>query len=83
MPADARSARLGRAARTRPATSQSPLTPDERKQRGAPSRLLALDQVADAVVRLATDESLQGRVLVWWSEDEPHLIPWGDVGYAG
>jgi len=59
-----------------------PLTPAERKQRGAPSRLLELDQVAGAVVRLATDESLHGRVLVWWSEDEPRLIPWGDVGYA-
>ena len=59
-----------------------PLTPEERKQRGAPSRLLALDQVAGAVMRLATDESLYGRVLVWWSEDEPRLIPWKDVGYA-
>jgi len=59
-----------------------PLTPCERKLRGAPSRLLELDQVADAVVRLASDESLHGRVLVWWSEDEPRLIPWGDLGYA-
>jgi len=59
-----------------------PLTPEERKHRGAPSRLLQLDQVADAVVRLATDKSLHGRVMVWWSEDEPRLIPWGDVGYA-
>jgi NAD(P)-dependent dehydrogenase (short-subunit alcohol dehydrogenase family) len=58
-----------------------PLTPEERQQRGAPSRLLDLDQVAEAVVRLATDESLYGRVLVWWSEDEPHLIPWADPGY--
>jgi hypothetical protein len=57
-------------------------TPEERIERGAPSRLLELEQVADAVVRLATDESLHGRVMVWWSEDEPRLIPWGDVGYA-
>jgi NAD(P)-dependent dehydrogenase (short-subunit alcohol dehydrogenase family) len=63
-------------------TYWEPLTAAERKQRGAPSRLLELDQVADAVVRLATDESLHGRVMVWWSEDEPRLIPWGDVGYA-
>lgn len=63
-------------------TYWEPLTPEERKQRGAPSRLLDLAQVADAVVRLATDESLHGRVLVWWPEDEPRLIPWGDVGYA-
>jgi NAD(P)-dependent dehydrogenase (short-subunit alcohol dehydrogenase family) len=38
-------------------------TPDERIERGAPSRLLSLDQVADAVVRLATDESLHVRVM--------------------
>jgi len=58
-----------------------PLTPAERHQRGAPSRLLELEQVAGAVVRLATDESLHGRVLVWWSEDQPGLIPWADPGY--
>jgi 3-oxoacyl-[acyl-carrier protein] reductase len=63
-------------------TYWEPLTPEARKERGAPSRLLELDQVADAVMRLATDESLHGRILVWWSEDEPRLIPWGDVGYA-
>jgi len=59
-----------------------PLTPEERRQRGAPSRLLELEQVAAAVLRLATDESLYGRVLVWWSEDDPGLIPWADPGYA-
>ncbi|HTQ56596.1 MAG TPA: SDR family oxidoreductase [Bryobacteraceae bacterium] len=58
-----------------------PLTPEQRRQRGAPSRLLELSQVADAVVRLATDESLHGRVMVWWSEDQPRLIPWADRGY--
>jgi NAD(P)-dependent dehydrogenase (short-subunit alcohol dehydrogenase family) len=59
-----------------------PLTPEERRARGAPQRLLQLDEVADAVVRLATDESLAGRVLVWWSDDSPGLIPWRDAGYA-
>jgi NAD(P)-dependent dehydrogenase (short-subunit alcohol dehydrogenase family) len=58
-----------------------PLTPEQRKERGAPSRLLSLEEVAGATVRLATDESLCGRILVWWSEDEPRLIPWGDRGY--
>jgi hypothetical protein len=37
--------------------------------------------VAEAVVRLADDASLAGRVLVWWSEDAPQLIQWGDRGY--
>ncbi len=57
------------------------LTPPERAERGVPSRLLTTDQVADAVVRLADDSSLAGRVLVWWSEDAPQLIQWGDRGY--
>jgi NAD(P)-dependent dehydrogenase (short-subunit alcohol dehydrogenase family) len=57
------------------------LTPSERVERGVPSRLLTTDQVADAVVRLAEDVSLAGRVLVWWSEDAPQLIQWGDRGY--
>lgn len=59
-----------------------PLTSEERQARGAPRRLLQLEEVADAVVRLVTDESLAGRVLVWWSEDAPGLIPWCDPGYG-
>jgi len=33
------------------------------------------------VVGLATDDSMNGRVVVWWSEDPPRLIRWGDRGY--
>jgi len=58
------------------------LTPAERLERGVPSRLLTTAQVADAVVRLATDEALAGRVMLWWSEDAPRLIEWADRGYA-
>lgn len=57
------------------------LTASQRAERGVPSRLLTTEQVAAAVVRLATDVSLAGRVLVWWSEDAPQLIEWGDRGY--
>ncbi len=57
------------------------LTPDERGARGVPARLLTTDQISDAVVRLAENRSLTGRVLVWWSEDAPRLIEWGDRGY--
>jgi NAD(P)-dependent dehydrogenase (short-subunit alcohol dehydrogenase family) len=57
------------------------LTPQERTARGVPSRLLTTDQISEAVVRLAEDTSLAGRVLVWWSEDSPRLIEWGDRGY--
>jgi NAD(P)-dependent dehydrogenase (short-subunit alcohol dehydrogenase family) len=58
------------------------LTPQQRAERAVPSRLLQVDEVAEAVFRLATDDSLYGRVLVWWSEDSPGLIALGDCGYA-
>jgi NAD(P)-dependent dehydrogenase (short-subunit alcohol dehydrogenase family) len=57
------------------------LTPTERTARKMPARLLTTDQISDAVVRLAENRSLAGRVLVWWSEDAPRLIEWGDRGY--
>jgi len=57
------------------------LTHAERVERNVPSRLLTIDQVSEAVVRLAEDRALAGRVLVWWSEDAPYLIEWGDRGY--
>jgi NAD(P)-dependent dehydrogenase (short-subunit alcohol dehydrogenase family) len=58
------------------------LTSDERAARGVPSRLLTTAEISEAVVRLAEDRSLFGRVLVWWSEDVPRLIEWGDRGYS-
>jgi len=57
------------------------LTPAEREERGVPARLLSTDEVADIVVRLATDRSLSGRIVAWWSDQEPRLIEWGDRGY--
>jgi hypothetical protein len=44
--------------------------------------LLTPEQIADAVVRLVTDETLAGRVMLWWSEDAPRMIRWGDRGYS-
>jgi hypothetical protein len=58
------------------------LTSAERAARGLPSRLLTTDQISEAVVRLAEDRSLAGRVLVWWSENAPRLIEWGDKAIA-
>jgi NAD(P)-dependent dehydrogenase (short-subunit alcohol dehydrogenase family) len=57
------------------------LTPAERAERGVPSKLLDPQDVAAMIVRLATDPLLTGRVVVWWSEDRPRLIAWGDRGY--
>lgn len=57
------------------------LTPIQRTERGVPSKLLSTQEIADMVARLATDEALNGRIVVWWSEDPPRLIEWGDRGY--
>lgn len=57
------------------------LTPEQRVKRGVPASLLSTDQVAGAVVRMVKDESLAGRVVLWWSDDEPKIIEWGDPGY--
>jgi NAD(P)-dependent dehydrogenase (short-subunit alcohol dehydrogenase family) len=58
------------------------LTPEQRREQGVPAILTTLDEIADAVVQLATDESLAGRVMVWWSGQSRRLIPAGDPGYA-
>ena len=57
------------------------LSAEERAQRGVPSRLLEIAEVAEMVYRMAADESMNGRVVVWWSEDAPRVIEWGDRGY--
>ena len=57
-------------------------TPAERAARGAPKTLITLDQIADAIVWLITDESLAGRLLVYWNDEPPRLIAAEDIGYA-
>jgi NAD(P)-dependent dehydrogenase (short-subunit alcohol dehydrogenase family) len=57
------------------------LTPMQRIERGVPSRLSSVEDVSNAVIHLANDRTLAGRVLLWWSEDHPRLIRWGDRGY--
>lgn len=57
------------------------LTPEQRKQRGVPNTLISTDQIADAVVELATNETLAGRVMVWWNDQPRRFIPAGDPGY--
>jgi 3-oxoacyl-[acyl-carrier protein] reductase len=58
------------------------LTPEQRTQQGVPHTLTTLAEIAEAVTRLVCDESLAGRVLVWWSDERPRLIEWADPGYA-
>jgi NAD(P)-dependent dehydrogenase (short-subunit alcohol dehydrogenase family) len=58
------------------------VAPAERQARGVPKTLITLDQVAEAVVRLVTDKSLAGRLLVYWNDEPPRLIPREDAGYS-
>ena len=57
------------------------LTPEQRRELGVPSTLISLEEAAGAIFRLATDESLYGRIMVWWNGEPPRLIPVGDRGY--
>ncbi len=59
------------------------LSPDERRNPRIPPVLTSLDEIADAALSLITDESLNGRVLVWWSGREPGLVRTDDPGYDG
>lgn len=58
------------------------LSLDERRAQGVPDTLISLDELATAVVRLATDQQLAGRIMLWWNGQPPRLIPAGDLGYA-
>jgi NAD(P)-dependent dehydrogenase (short-subunit alcohol dehydrogenase family) len=57
------------------------LDAEQRRQRGVPKTLIATEEIAEAVVRLATDETLAGRVMVCWNDQPPGFIPVGDPGY--
>ena len=60
------------------------LSPEQRKEGGVPEVLTTLEEIADAVERLATDETLAGRLMIFWNSGEaPRFIPWGDQGCAG
>ena len=58
------------------------MTPEQRREWHAPDTLISLDELAGTVIRLITDETLAGRVMVWWNGEPPRLIPEGDPGYA-
>jgi NAD(P)-dependent dehydrogenase (short-subunit alcohol dehydrogenase family) len=57
------------------------LTPEQRVERGVPARLISTEEIADAVLALSRSQSLNGRVVIWWSDDLPRIIEWGDQGY--
>ncbi len=57
------------------------LTPEQRRERAVPETLLSLEEVAGAILQLATDESLFGRIMVWWNGEPPRLIAENDPGF--
>jgi hypothetical protein len=58
------------------------ITPEERKQPKIPSKLIELDELAQAAVDLITDENLAGRVLILWDGPRSELISATDRGYV-
>jgi NAD(P)-dependent dehydrogenase (short-subunit alcohol dehydrogenase family) len=58
------------------------LTPEERRAKNVPPRLIELGEVAQAAVRLITDETLAGRVLILREGPRAELISATDPGYA-
>jgi NAD(P)-dependent dehydrogenase (short-subunit alcohol dehydrogenase family) len=58
------------------------LTPDARRAQGVPEVLTTLDEVADAMLELVTNEALAGRIMIWWSGQPRQLIAADDIGYA-
>lgn len=58
------------------------LTPQQRREQGVPDVLTTVEEIADAVIELITDETLAGRVMVWWSGQPRRVIPAGDPGYG-
>lgn len=59
------------------------LTPEERRKNPRiPPKLIGLDEVAQAVVDLITDERLAGRILILWDGPRAELISASDPGYA-
>jgi NAD(P)-dependent dehydrogenase (short-subunit alcohol dehydrogenase family) len=64
------------------ATFVETLTKAQQKERGVPAQLLAPDEVAEMVLRLVTDESLHGRIVLMRNGEPAVLIAADDPGYA-
>jgi NAD(P)-dependent dehydrogenase (short-subunit alcohol dehydrogenase family) len=49
------------------------MTPEERAE--VPAELTPPEDIAAAVVRFVEDESMAGRIMIWWTGEEPRLVP--------
>jgi 3-oxoacyl-[acyl-carrier protein] reductase len=58
------------------------LSPEQRRERNVPDVLLTTEEIADAVVQLATDVRLAGRVMICWGGRPRRLLPFRDPGYS-
>jgi NAD(P)-dependent dehydrogenase (short-subunit alcohol dehydrogenase family) len=54
------------------------MSPEERGQ--VPDELTPPEEIAAAVARFVKDEAMAGRVLLWWTDEEPRLIPVSERG---
>jgi hypothetical protein len=53
------------------------MTPEERAE--VPDVLTTPDEIAELAVELIEDESLAGRVFIWWTGSEPTAVPLDDL----
>jgi len=58
------------------------ISEEERKAWRVPRVLTKPEEIADAALYLATERSLAGRMLVWWSGRTPGFLPIGERGYT-
>jgi NAD(P)-dependent dehydrogenase (short-subunit alcohol dehydrogenase family) len=49
------------------------MTPEERAE--VPDELTPPEEIASAVVRFVEDETMAGRIMIWWTGEEPSLVP--------
>jgi NAD(P)-dependent dehydrogenase (short-subunit alcohol dehydrogenase family) len=53
------------------------MTPEERAE--VPEVLTKPEEIAELAVDLIEDESLAGRVFIWWTGDKPRAVPLDDL----
>jgi NAD(P)-dependent dehydrogenase (short-subunit alcohol dehydrogenase family) len=49
------------------------MSPEERAE--VPDELTPPEEIAAAVVRFVEDETMAGRIMIWWTGEEPRLVP--------
>ena len=55
------------------------MTPQERAEEGVPDEVTRPEQIARLAADLIEDESVAGRVFVWWTGREPTAVSLEDL----